>query len=180
VRYGSIGGLEYEVPQKLTHLLQCIRNLYGLVRYDFNRLAVYLSFRTFITHTLHNFWTFTHRGGSFPPSGGATAPSHDPREFHKSDDKKFSRLRVYAPGRLWLCARVAAAKILYRTLEKLLKHPRSEYQMNSLRYATVRWFRDIETRPASLPARTITRRFVHLLRCPKGRFVYGMREGGAA
>jgi len=24
VRYGSIGGLEYEVPQKLTHLLQCI------------------------------------------------------------------------------------------------------------------------------------------------------------
>ena len=47
VRYGStIGGLEYEVPQKLTHLLQCIGNLYGLVRYDFNRLAVYLSFRT--------------------------------------------------------------------------------------------------------------------------------------
>jgi len=27
VRYGSIGGLEYEVPQKLTHLLQCIGNL---------------------------------------------------------------------------------------------------------------------------------------------------------
>ena len=27
VRYGSIGGLEYEVPQKLTHLLQCIVNL---------------------------------------------------------------------------------------------------------------------------------------------------------
>jgi len=26
VRYGSIGGLEYEVPQKLTHLLQCIGN----------------------------------------------------------------------------------------------------------------------------------------------------------
>jgi len=38
-----VGGLEYEVPQKLTHLLQCIGNLYGLVRYDFNRLAVYLS-----------------------------------------------------------------------------------------------------------------------------------------
>ena len=37
VRYGSIGGLEYEVSQKLTHLLQC-------------------------THTLHNFWTSTHRG----------------------------------------------------------------------------------------------------------------------
>jgi len=27
VRYGCIGGLEYEVPQKLTHLLQCIGNL---------------------------------------------------------------------------------------------------------------------------------------------------------
>jgi len=50
VRYGSIGGLEYEVPQKLTHLLQC-------------------------THIVHNFWTSTHRGeaSAFPPSGGATA-----------------------------------------------------------------------------------------------------------
>ena len=27
VRYGSIGGLEYEVPHKLTHLLQCIGNV---------------------------------------------------------------------------------------------------------------------------------------------------------
>jgi len=27
VRYGYTGGLEYEVPQKLTHLLQCIGNL---------------------------------------------------------------------------------------------------------------------------------------------------------
>ena len=50
VRYGSIGGLEYEVPQKLTHLLQC-------------------------THIVHNFWTSIHRGEAspFPPSGGATA-----------------------------------------------------------------------------------------------------------
>jgi len=47
VRYGSIGGLEYEVSQKLTHLLQC-------------------------THTLHNFWTSTHRGEASPP-GGTTA-----------------------------------------------------------------------------------------------------------
>ena len=49
VRYGSIGGLEYEVPQKLRHLLQC-------------------------THILHNFWTSTHRGEAspLPPSGGAT------------------------------------------------------------------------------------------------------------
>ena len=44
VRYRSVGGLEYEVPQKLTHLLQC-------------------------THILHNFWTSTHRGElpPFPP-----------------------------------------------------------------------------------------------------------------
>ena len=27
VRYGSIGGLEYEAPEKLTRLLQCIENL---------------------------------------------------------------------------------------------------------------------------------------------------------
>jgi len=43
VRYGSVGGLEYEVPQKLTHLLQC-------------------------THILHNFWTSTHRGEASPNS----------------------------------------------------------------------------------------------------------------
>jgi len=59
-----VGGLEYEVPQKLTHLLQCIGNLSGLVRYDFNRLALYLSFRTPI-------------GGKLPPfplpPGSATA-----------------------------------------------------------------------------------------------------------
>jgi len=73
VRYGSIGGLEYEVPQKPTHLLQCIGNLLGLVRYDFYRLAVYLFFHTFITvtHILHNFWTSTHRGEA-SPSGAAT------------------------------------------------------------------------------------------------------------
>jgi len=29
VRYGSLGGLEYEVRQKLTHLLQCIGNIFG-------------------------------------------------------------------------------------------------------------------------------------------------------
>ena len=50
-----VGSLEYEVLQKLTHLLQCVGNLQGLVRYDFNRLAVYLSFRTPI-------------GGKLPPS----------------------------------------------------------------------------------------------------------------
>ena len=46
MRHGSIGGLEYEVPQKLTHLLQC-------------------------KHILHNFWTSTNRG-KLPPSGRAT------------------------------------------------------------------------------------------------------------
>ena len=37
----GLGGLEYEVPQKLTHFLQC-------------------------THILHNFWTSTHRGEASP------------------------------------------------------------------------------------------------------------------
>ena len=31
VRYWSIGGLEYEVPQKLTHLLQCICHVIRVV-----------------------------------------------------------------------------------------------------------------------------------------------------
>ena len=75
MRYGSIGGLEYEVPQKLTHLLQYIGNLWGLVRYDFNGLAVYLSFRTFITHTYYIIFGRLPIGGKLPPpppSGGAT------------------------------------------------------------------------------------------------------------
>ena len=82
--YGSIVGLEYEVPQKLTHLLQCIGNLYGLVRYDFNRvlkrsvLTACSRRRDGTVRRMCGFWTSTHRGRSFPPpplSGGATASS---------------------------------------------------------------------------------------------------------
>ena len=70
VRYGSIEGLEYEVPQ--ARLYQRGSLLDGL--------AMYLSCDTKkfhdneSTHILHNFWTSTHRGGSFSPSppGGAT------------------------------------------------------------------------------------------------------------
>jgi len=52
VRYGSIAGLEYEVPQQLTHLLQCI-------------------------HILHNFLTSTHRGEASPlPPSPLAAPLH--------------------------------------------------------------------------------------------------------
>jgi len=59
VRYGSIGGLEYEVPQKLTHLLQCIGNLY--LSCDTKKFHDNES-----THILHNFWTSTHRGEASP------------------------------------------------------------------------------------------------------------------
>ena len=61
VMYGSVGGLEYEVPQKLTHLLQCIGNLYGLLRCDTKKFHDNES-----THILHNFWTSTHRGEASP------------------------------------------------------------------------------------------------------------------
>ena len=65
VRYGSIWGLEYEVPQKLTHLLQCIGNLYGVIR------------RSSMTVKAHTYYIIFGRppigGGKLPPSGGATA-----------------------------------------------------------------------------------------------------------
>jgi len=57
----GLGDLEYEVPQKLTHLLQCIGNLESLVRYYFNRLPVCLSFRAPI-------------GGKLPPFPDLAAP----------------------------------------------------------------------------------------------------------
>jgi len=73
VRYGSVGGLEYEVLQSRLYCL-CI-NVALL-----DGLAMYLSCDTKkfhdneSTHILHNFLTSTHRGGSFPlPPGGATA-----------------------------------------------------------------------------------------------------------
>ena len=64
VRYGSIGGLEYKVPQKLTHLLHCTHTN------PFNSPFPGLLLRQ-CTHILHNFWTSTHRGEA-SPSGGAT------------------------------------------------------------------------------------------------------------
>ena len=60
VRYGSIGGLEYKVPQKLTHLLHCTHT------HPFNGHFAGLLLRQ-CTHILHNFWTSTHRG-KLPPS----------------------------------------------------------------------------------------------------------------
>ena len=66
VRYGSIGGLEYEVPQSRLYCL-CI-NRGSLL----DGLAMYLSCdRTKFhdnesTHILHNFWTSTHRGEASP------------------------------------------------------------------------------------------------------------------
>jgi len=64
-------GLEYEVPQSrfVLSVYQCGSLLDGL--------AMYLSCDTKkfhdneSTHILHNYWTSTHRGRSFPP-GGAT------------------------------------------------------------------------------------------------------------
>jgi len=45
-------------------------------------------------------------------------------------------------------------------------------------YNELRTFAD--TRNETLPLDRIVGRFVYPLRCPKGRFVYGTREGGAA
>jgi len=60
VRYGSIGGLEYEVPQKLTHLLQCIGRVIRSSSMTMKAHAYYIIFgRPPIG------------GGSLPP-GGAT------------------------------------------------------------------------------------------------------------
>jgi len=74
VRYGSIGGLEFEVPQSRLYFL-CV-NRGSLL----DGLAMYLSCDTTkfhdneSTHILHNFWTSTHRGEASPafPPGVAT------------------------------------------------------------------------------------------------------------
>jgi len=72
VRYGSIGGLEYEVPQSRLYCL-CINAAL------LDGLAMYLSCDTKkfhyneSTHILHNFWTSTHRGEASPlPPSDAT------------------------------------------------------------------------------------------------------------
>ena len=73
VRYGSTGGLEYEVPQSRLYCL-CINVALC------STALMYLSCDTKkfhdneSTHILHNFYTTT-KGGKLPPSppGGATA-----------------------------------------------------------------------------------------------------------
>ena len=68
VRHGSIGGLEYEVAQSRLYCL-CINLALCSTALQ---CTVYLScvMKKFhdneSTHILHNFWTSTHRGGSFP------------------------------------------------------------------------------------------------------------------
>ena len=67
VRYGSIGGLEYEVPWPVPVVLSVYQR--GSL---FDGLAMYLSCDTKkfhdneSTHILHNFWTSTHRGEASP------------------------------------------------------------------------------------------------------------------
>ena len=74
MRYGSIGGLEYEVPQSRLYCLcinvaLCSTALQCICR-DTKKFYDNES-----THILHNFCTSTHRGeASAPlPPGGATA-----------------------------------------------------------------------------------------------------------
>ena len=68
VRYGSIGGLEYEVPHAVPVVLSVYQR--GCL---LGGLAMYLSCDTKkfhdneSTHILHNFWTSTH-WGKLPPS----------------------------------------------------------------------------------------------------------------
>jgi len=71
VRYGSIGGLEYEVVLSVYQRGSLL-----------DGLAMYLSCDTAkfhdneSTHILHNFWTSTHRREASPlPPGGATGYS---------------------------------------------------------------------------------------------------------
>ena len=65
VRYGSIGGLEYEVPVPVVLSVYQRGSL-------LDGLAMYLSCDTKkfhdneSTHILHNFWTSTHRGEASP------------------------------------------------------------------------------------------------------------------
>jgi len=76
VRYGSIGGLQYEVPQSPLYCL-CIN--VALCSTALQIVAMYLSCDTKkfhdneSTHILHNFWTSTRWGEASPlPPGGAT------------------------------------------------------------------------------------------------------------
>jgi len=66
VRYGSTGGLEYEVRQSRLYCLfinvaLCSTALQCICR------VIRRRFMTMKAHTLHNFWTSTHRGKLPPP-----------------------------------------------------------------------------------------------------------------
>jgi len=71
VRYGSIGGLEYEVPQSQLYCL-CINVALCSTALQCICRVIRRSSMTMKAHTLHNFWTSTHRGELSPPPGGAT------------------------------------------------------------------------------------------------------------
>jgi len=66
VRYGSIGGLEYEVPQSRLYCL-CINVALCSTALQCICRVIRRSSMAMKAHTLHNFWTSTHRG-KLPPS----------------------------------------------------------------------------------------------------------------
>ena len=101
VRYGSIGGLEYEVPQSR---LYCLYQRGSLL----DGLAMYLSCDTKkfrdneSTHILHNFWTSTHRGKLPPPPGGATAPPPGHKASSRHIEAGVGLTSPHADHCLWL------------------------------------------------------------------------------
>ena len=71
LRYGSIGGLEYEVPQSRLYCLCTINVALCSTALQCICRVIRRSFMTMKAHTypvLHNFWTSTHRGKLPPPS----------------------------------------------------------------------------------------------------------------
>jgi len=72
VRYGSIGGLEYEVPQSRLNCL-CINVYLCSTALQCICRVIRRSSMTIKAHILHNFWTSTHRG-KLPPLPPLAAP----------------------------------------------------------------------------------------------------------
>jgi len=66
MRYGSIGGLEYEVPQSRLNCL-CINVYLCSTALQCICRVIRRSSMTIKAHILHNFWTSTH-SGKLPPS----------------------------------------------------------------------------------------------------------------
>ena len=65
VRYGSIGGLEYEVPLSRLYCL-CINVALCSTALQCVCRVIRRSSMTMKAHILHNFWTSTHRGEASP------------------------------------------------------------------------------------------------------------------